>query len=182
MEIKNTVFEGLVEIIPAIYRDERGNFLETFRSDILEDYGLPSKFVQDNQSFSVKNVVRGLHIQLPPHEQIKLVRASNGKVMDIVVDVRKDSDTFGKHYKCLLDSNLGNMLFIPAGFLHGIAVLEDTVFSYKCSSYYDRNSESGVRYNDRSLQIDWGIHSPILTEKDQILPSFKEFLKKYVLA
>lgn len=181
MEIKPTGFEGLVEIIPKIYKDHRGYFLETFRTDVLDDYGLMSDFVQDNQSFSFKNVIRGLHLQIPPHDQIKLVRAVTGKVMDIVVDVRKESATFGKHFKCLLDSDQGNMLYIPTGFAHGIAVLENTVFAYKCSTYYNLNAETGIYYHDTDLAIDWGIDDPVITDKDKLLPSFEEFCAKYEL-
>ena len=181
MEIKPTGFEGLVEIIPKIYKDHRGYFLETFRTDVLDDYGLMSNFVQDNQSYSFKNVIRGLHLQLPPHDQIKLVMVVTGKVMDIVVDVRKESATFWKHYKCLLESDRGNMLYIPAGFAHGIAVLENSLFAYKCSAYYNKNAETGIYYNDSKLAIDWGIEDPVITVKDKLLPSFEEFCEKYEL-
>ncbi len=181
MTIKETDFEGLVEIHPRIIHDDRGYFLETYRDDSLTSYGLPTNFIQDNQSFSTKGVVRGLHLQLAPYGQIKLVRAVTGKVMDIVLDVRKGSQTFGKYYRCLLDSKLGNMLYVPSGFAHGIAVLEDAVFSYKCSEYYHQSSEAGIAYNDPELNIDWGIKNPKISDKDRKLPSFKEFSENYEL-
>ena len=181
MQITETELEGIVEIHPRIFRDNRGYFLETYRDDILANIGLPTNFVQDNQSFSKKGVVRGLHLQIAPKAQIKLVRAITGRVMDIVVDVRKDSKTFGMQYQCLLDSELGNMLYIPAGFAHGIAVLEDSIFSYKCSEYYHQPSEAGIIYNDSRLNIDWGIEDPEISEKDYNLPSFNEFCEIYEL-
>ncbi len=181
MQITETDFEGLVEIHPRIFYDNRGYFLETYRDDVLVSYGLPTNFVQDNQSFSKKGVVRGLHLQLDPKAQIKLVRAITGKVMDIVVDVRRDSKTFGMQYRCLLDSELGNMLYIPSGFAHGIAVIEDAIFSYKCSEYYHQPSEAGIVYNDTSLNIDWGIDTPEISDKDCSLQSFKEFCEIYEL-
>ena len=181
MTIIETDFEGLVEIHPRIFRDDRGYFLETYREDSLTNYGLPTNFIQDNQSFSTKGVVRGMHLQLAHYGQIKLVRAVTGKVMDIVLDVRKGSKTFGKYYRCLLDSKLGNMLYVPSGFAHGIAVLEDAVFSYKCSEYYHQPSEAGIVYNDPELNIDWGIQNPIISDKDRKLPTFKEFSENYEL-
>ena len=181
MKIIETDIEGLLEIHPRIFYDNRGFFLETYRDDLLTNYGLETNFIQDNQSFSTKGVVRGLHLQLAPFGQIKLVRAVTGKVMDIVLDVRKGSQSFGKYYKCLLDSERGNMLYIPSGFAHGIAVLEDAVFSYKCSDYYHQSSEAGIAYNDPELNIDWGIQNPQISDKDRKLPSFKEFSKNYEL-
>ena len=182
MTIEATSFEGLFEMIPTIFHDDRGYFMESFRTETLENAGLKSSFVQDNQSFSRKNVVRGLHLQVSPHEQIKLVRAVSGKVLDVAVDIRKGSPTFGRYYKCILDGKIGNMLYIPAGFAHGIAVLEDAVFSYKCSAYYDKESEQGIIFNDSDLNINWELNDPILSEKDMLFITFKEFVKKYDLA
>ena len=181
MEIKSTEFEDLFEIVPNIFSDNRGYFLETFRKSKLEEAGLKADFVQDNQSFSTKGVVRGLHLQMAPHEQIKLVRAVTGKVLDVVVDVRKGSKTFGETFMCILDSRLGNMLYIPGGFAHGFRALEDTVFAYKCSAYYDKKSEDGIRFDDPDLNIKWDIKSPLVSEKDMQLVTFKAFANKYGL-
>ena len=123
MEIRETGFDGLVELVPQIFQDERGFFLETFRQELLGNAGFQADFVQDNQSYSNKNVIRGLHLQLPPYEQIKMVRVATGKVLDVVVDIRKGSQTFGRSYSCVLDSKRCNSLYIPAGFAHGFAVL-----------------------------------------------------------
>lgn len=181
MEFQATEFEGLYEITPTIYRDNRGYFLETFKAQALENMGLRSDFVQDNQSFSLKNVIRGLHLQVEPDEQIKLVRAVSGIVLDVVVDLRKGSNNFGKHYKCILDGKKGNMLYIPAGFAHGIAVIEDAVFSYKCSSYFNKSAEDGILYNDPELDIDWEVENSILSDKDMLLTTFQDFIRKYDL-
>jgi len=181
MTIQKTPFEGLFEIIPKKFYDDRGYFMESFRSQTLDAAGLKSSFVQDNQSFSMKNVVRGLHLQVSPHEQIKLVRAVSGKVLDVAVDLRKGSPTFGKHYKCILDGEKGNMLYVPAGFAHGISVFENAIFSYKCSAYYNKESEEGIIFNDPDLGIDWEVNEPILSEKDMLFITFKEFVKKYDL-
>ena len=182
MNIRSTEFKGLYEITPEIYRDERGYFFESFRSSSLDKEGLTSAFVQDNQSKSSKNVLRGLHLQVSPHEQIKLVRVISGKVLDVVVDLRKDSDTFGRHYKCILDGDKGNMLYIPEGFAHGFKAMEDTIFSYKCSSYFHRDSEDGIIFNDPDLNIDWEVQDPIISDKDKAMKSFEQFIKKYDLA
>lgn len=182
MKLHSTDFKGLYEITPEIYRDERGYFFESFRASSLESEGLSSTFVQDNQSKSSKNVLRGLHLQVSPHEQIKLVRVIAGKVLDIVVDLRKNSVTFGKHYKCILDGEKGNMLYIPEGFAHGFKAIEDTIFSYKCSSYFHRDSEDGIIFDDSDLNIDWEIQNPIISEKDKAMKSFEQFTIKYDLA
>jgi len=177
MEIVQTGFDGLVEIHPNIISDQRGYFFESFRQDVLDNHGLSSNFVQDNQSFSEKGVVRGLHLQLEPNEQIKLVRCVLGKVLDIVVDLRIGSNSFGQHYKMVLDAKKGSMLYIPGGFAHGIAVIEDAIFAYKCSSYYNKSSERGISYDDQDLKIDWGVETPIVSEKDKLLPGFKEYCR-----
>ena len=182
MQLKETGFDGLYEIIPSIYHDERGFFLETFREQFLTEAGLPATFVQDNQSFSRKNVIRGLHLQIPPYEQIKLVRVAMGKVLDVVVDVRKNSTTYGRHYKCVLSAETGNMLYIPGGFAHGFAALEPSVFLYKCSAYYKKNAEAGIRYNDPGLGIEWGIDDSVVSVKDKMLPLFSEFESHYEIA
>jgi len=182
MNIQPTDFEGVFEITPVIHKDNRGYFLETYKEEALIQAGLATNFVQDNQSYSSKNVIRGLHLQVSPHEQVKLVRVISGKVLDVIVDLRRDSQTFGQHYKCLLEAEKGNMLYIPSGFAHGITVLEDAIFSYKCSDYYNKESETGIIYNDPDLDIDWQVENPKLSEKDNRLMTFKEFIKIYEFA
>lgn len=179
MEIIETGLEGLVEIQPRVFKDKRGHFLESFRQDVLEDYGLNAMFVQDNQSFSQKGVVRGLHLQRAPYAQIKLVRCVTGKVLDVVVDLRPSSRTFGQKYQVVLESEKQNMLYVPEGFAHGIGVLEDTILSYKCSAYYHKASEEGVRYNDPHLAIDWMIETPVVSEKDEQLPTFEDYCAQH---
>lgn len=182
MQIKTTGFEGLIEIIPSIYHDDRGWFYEFYKKDTFHNAGITTTFLQENQSFSKKGVVRGLHLQLPPYEQAKLVTVISGKVMDVVVDVRKGSKTFGQVYYCLLEGDRHNMLMVPEGFAHGFVALEDSVFFYKCSNIYNKQSETGIRWNDPQLNIDWIVDSPILSEKDCLLPTLEELLIKSVIS
>ena len=177
MEFKQTGFDGLVEIFPAIWKDERGYFYEAYHHEKFKEAGISTEFVQSNQSFSKQRVVRGLHLQLPPFEQAKLVRALSGKILDVVVDIRKNSKTFGKHFKCVLDANKGNMMFVPGGFAHGFTALEDSLFEYVCDNIYHKESERGIIWNDKLLNIDWGISNPVISEKDLQLPTFEEFIK-----
>lgn len=176
MEFKQTNFEGLIEIYPRIFPDERGFFLETYNQTLFSANGIPYEFVQDNHSFSTKGVLRGLHLQKEPHAQGKLVRAIAGKVLDVVVDIRPSSKTFGQHYKVVLDSELQNMLYVPTGFAHGFLALEDAIFAYKCTNSYNKSAESGIHWADKTLNIDWGFENPNVSEKDQILPTFQEFI------
>jgi dTDP-4-dehydrorhamnose 3,5-epimerase len=175
MEIKKTGIEGLIEIVPKIFHDSRGYFLETFNAKILSEAGITLDFVQDNQSYSKKGVLRGLHFQKPPYEQGKLVRVVTGKVLDVAVDLRKGSSTFGKHYSCILDSEINNMLYVPPGFAHGFSALEDALFLYKCTHCYNKESESGIIWNDVDLNIDWMVENPIVSEKDQMLSTFDSY-------
>jgi dTDP-4-dehydrorhamnose 3,5-epimerase len=174
MIFKTTNIEGLIEIFPRILEDERGIFFETFQQKLFHENGIPVEFVQDNQSFSRKGVLRGLHFQKKPYEQGKLVRVITGKVLDIAVDMREDSATFGKYMGVILDSRLNNMLYVPEGFAHGFVALEDSIFSYKCTNFYNKAAESGIIWNDKQLNIDWGISNPVVSEKDQALPLFRE--------
>jgi dTDP-4-dehydrorhamnose 3,5-epimerase len=135
--------------------------------------------VQDNQSFSQKGTVRGIHFQRGVHAQAKLVRVIAGKVLDVAVDLRKGSPSIGQVYSTILDTEKNNLLYIPAGFGHGFSVLEDAVFVYKCSNYYHKDSEGGVRWSDPSLGIDWQVAEPIVSEKDQILPTLAEFVEAF---
>lgn len=174
-ELRITPIPGLIEIFPRVFPDSRGYFFESFRQDWLEGQGIKENWVQDNQSFSQKGTVRGLHFQHAPHAQAKLVRVVSGKVLDVAVDLRKDSPTFGMHYSTVLDSEKNNLLYIPAGFGHGFSVLEDALFVYKCSNYYNKPAEGGILWNDPSLGIDWGVDDPIISDKDKAWPSLGEF-------
>ena len=174
-EIKQTSLPGVLEIFPRVFPDSRGYFFESFRQDWLDKMGVQESWVQDNQSFSQKGTVRGLHFQRGAHAQAKLVRVIAGKVLDVAVDLRKGSPTFGHVYSTILDTEKNNLLYIPAGFGHGFSVLEDAVFVYKCSNYYHKDSEGGVLWSDPALGIDWQVAEPIVSEKDQILPSLAEF-------
>ena len=178
MQLRETSIPGLVEIFPRIFKDDRGVFFESYNESWFAEKGLPTNFVQDNQSFSLKGVVRGLHFQNAPFAQGKLVRVISGSVMDVVVDVRPDSPTFGKHETLILKSELNNIVYVPEGFAHGFVALEDSVFSYKCTNLYHKESESGILWNDADLGIDWGVENPIVSEKDMILPTFKALFSK----
>jgi|SRR5690606_33131130 len=177
MEIRETPIKDVYEIYPSVFKDERGYFLETYKKDLFEKHGLPTDWMQDNQSYSMAGILRGLHFQFGDYAQAKLARVIIGKVLDVCVDLRKDSPTFGKHHSLILDSNQHNMLYVPKGFAHGFAVLEDAVFSYKCSNLYHKESEGGIIWNDEELHIDWKVANPILSEKDKLWPSLMEFKK-----
>jgi dTDP-4-dehydrorhamnose 3,5-epimerase len=174
MQFKPHEIEGLIECIPTKFEDERGLFYESYNQKLFAANGFTEDFVQDNYSWSKKGVVRGLHFQYSPNAQGKLVRCMTGKVMDVVVDIRRNSPTFGQHEKFVLDSAIGNMLYVPAGFAHGFVALEETIFVYKCTDYWNKASESGIIYNDSQLNIDWGIENPIVSAKDLVLPTFAE--------
>lgn len=173
MQIRETSIKGLVEIFPRVFEDERGAFFESYNEEAYRKAGLPTHFVQDNQSFSVKGVLRGLHFQNAPFAQGKLVRVISGRVLDVAVDIRPDSPTFGKYEVFELDGKKNNLAYIPEGFAHGFVTLEDTIFSYKCTNLYSKASESGIIWNDPDLNIDWGVKDPIVSEKDVLLPTFK---------
>jgi len=178
MQIRETSIAGLVEIFPRVFQDDRGFFFESYNEEVFRNLGLPTHFVQDNQSFSIKGVVRGLHFQNAPFAQGKLVRVISGRVLDVAVDIRPDSPTFGNHEVFELRSDTNNMAYIPEGFAHGFVALEDSVFSYKCTNVYNKGAESGLLWNDPDLGIDWGVENPIVSEKDIILPTFKALFEK----
>ena len=178
MRFIETNIQDLWKIEPAIHRDQRGYFLESFHLEKLQSAGINGPFVQDNQSFSSKGVLRGLHYQTPPHQQGKLVSVAIGKVLDIVVDIRKLSPTFGNHYSCILDAEKHNILYVPEGMAHGFLALENSLFVYKCTEFYNKESEGGILWNDPDLDIDWGVTNPIVSEKDSQLPYFKEAMEK----
>lgn len=156
--------------------------MEFFRADLLARHDIPSNFVQDNMSFSKKNVIRGMHLQMRPYQQAKLVTVLSGKVMDVVADLRPGSATFGEVYYCLLDAKKRNMLFVPEGFAHGFAALEDSLFFYKCSNVYSREHEIGVVWNDPKLKIKWDVENPIISTKDNELPTLDELLRNSVIS
>ncbi len=177
MIVEETLLEGCFVIAPKIYRDDRGYFFESFNKKVFKaQTGISVDFVQDNQSKSSKGVLRGLHFQSGAFEQAKLVTVNSGSVLDVCVDIRPDSPSFGKHFSIVLNGTDKNQLFVPRGFAHGFLVLEDnTIFSYKCDNYYNKESERGVIYNDKDLSIDWGQTNEnlILSEKDSCLPTFE---------
>ncbi len=179
MKVEETSLKGCFVITPKVFDDERGYFFETFNEGVFKkETGIAPKFVQDNQSKSNKGVLRGLHFQTGEHAQAKLVRVIKGKVLDVCVDIREGSPTFGKHFSIVLDAETHQQLFVPRGFAHGFVVLEDdTIFSYKCDNFYNKASESGIIYNDESLNIDWGFPEDklIISEKDKNLPGFRAF-------
>ena len=180
MQIEYTPIEGCFIIHDTFFGDSRGYFFESFnRNTFLEKTGVAIDFVQDNQSSSSKGVLRGLHYQNGEFAQAKLVRVLSGAVLDVAVDLRKGSPTFGQVYSTILDTEKNNLLYIPAGFGHGFSVLEDAVFVYKCSNYYHKDSEGGVLWSDPALGIDWQVAEPIVSEKDQILPSLAEFVEAF---
>ncbi|RZK52588.1 MAG: dTDP-4-dehydrorhamnose 3,5-epimerase [Hymenobacter sp.] len=177
MEVITHSLPGLLEFRPRIFGDPRGAFFESFSARTMENLGLPHlNWVQDNQSISKAGTLRGLHFQRPPHAQAKLVRVAQGRALDVVVDIRHDSPTYGQHAKVLLSAELGNVVYVPVGFAHGFVALEDnTLFLYKCSDYYAPAAEGGLRWNDPALGIDWGFSGEALVSpKDAILPTLAD--------
>lgn len=170
MQFELTPLQGLYVIKPKVFEDDRGYFFESYNHDeFIKATKLDIDFVQDNQSLSHKNALRGLHFQAPPYGQAKLVRVIKGAVLDVVVDLRKESSTYGEHFKLELNEENFLMMFIPVGFAHGFSTLRDnTIFSYKCSNVYNKLSEGGVLWNDSQLNIDWKVENPILSEKDKV--------------
>ncbi|MFM1998444.1 MAG: dTDP-4-dehydrorhamnose 3,5-epimerase [Bacteroidota bacterium] len=177
MKIEKTNFKDLLIIQPNVFADERGYFFESFNeSRFRVETGLNITFVQDNQSMSAKGVLRGLHFQTPPKMQAKLIQVIKGAVLDVVVDLRRTQPTFGQHYKILLTSENKTQLFVPEGFAHGFAVLEDnTIFAYKCSNYYSKENDRSMLWNDPALKINWEIENPIISEKDQAALNFDQY-------
>lgn len=176
MEIINTPFEGLKVIQPKVWGDARGHFFESYSEAVFQAAGLPTDFVQDNQSFSAKGILRGLHFQAPPFAQGKLVRVIAGAVLDVVVDIRKSSPTYGQHFKIELSAENKTMFWVPPGFAHGFLTLEDnTIFVYKVTGLYNKESEGGLLWNDPQLGIDWGVADPLLSDKDKVQPSWADF-------
>lgn len=181
MIIEETYLKGSFVITPTVFEDDRGYFFESFNKKVFEaETGIISNFVQDNQSKSSKGVLRGLHFQKGDFAQAKLVQVVKGKVLDVCVDIREKSATFGQYFALILDDKSRKQLYIPKGFAHGFVVLEDhTIFSYKCDNFYNKASESGIIYNDKTLNIDWGVSEKdlIISEKDIQLPTFENVFK-----
>jgi dTDP-4-dehydrorhamnose 3,5-epimerase len=178
MIVKETKLKGCYVIEPAVFCDERGFFQESYNKNAFEHaIGREINFVQDNQSFSKYGVIRALHYQIGDFAQAKLVRVLNGEVLDIAVDLRRSSPTFGQHFSIKLSGENNKQLFIPRGFAHGFSVLSETAdFFYKCDNYYDKSSEGGIIYNDAEIGIDWEISSEnaLISEKDLQLPTLSK--------
>lgn len=180
MEIVKTKIPDLLIIKPDVFEDERGYFFESYNNEKFVNAGINYKFVQDNESKSQKGVLRGLHFQNPPYAQGKLVRVMKGAVMDVAVDIRKNSPTYGQWASIELSESNKMMYWVPPGFAHGFVTLENnTVFFYKCTNFYNKQSEGSILWNDPDLNIDWEIKNPILSEKDKVSPLFKDFQSKF---
>jgi dTDP-4-dehydrorhamnose 3,5-epimerase len=178
--VEETGIQGLVVVKPKVFRDPRGFFMETFRADSFQALGLPGHFLQDNLSKSSKGIVRGLHYQAPPFDQGKLVTAIRGTVLDVVVDIRKNSPTYGESRSFLLSEEDPCFVFVPSGFAHGFSVLSDiALFHYKCTQVYDKASEGGILWNDPDLNIDWQVENALVSDKDQELPKFKDLVSPF---
>ena len=183
MEIIKTDIEGVVIVEPRVFKDERGYFFESFSQREFDEKVCKTVFVQDNESKSCCGVLRGLHFQKPPFAQAKLVRCVRGRVLDVAVDIRKGSPTYGKHVAAELSEDNHRMFFIPQGFAHGFSVLSETaVFQYKCDNYYAPQYEDAIIWNDKELNINWLIPEKdiILSEKDKHHPLFKDFDSPFI--
>ncbi|MFW5658965.1 MAG: dTDP-4-dehydrorhamnose 3,5-epimerase [Bacteroidota bacterium] len=175
-KLTTTALDGLLIIDPDVFGDERGYFKELFNKQTLAELGFEAEFVQDNLSYSQQGALRGLHFQAPPHAQGKLVFVTVGKVLDVVVDIRKSSATYGQSLRTELSADNHRMLYVPPGFAHGFSVLSpDCIFQYKCTNYYNKASEGGILWNDPQLNIDWQVDEPIVSDKDRKLPTLSNF-------
>jgi len=177
MTIEKTAIEDLVIINPTVFEDSRGYFFEAYNQAKFQENGISYKFIQDNQSFSKRGVVRGLHLQINPFAQAKLVRVLEGEILDVAVDLRKNSPTYGQHVSVVLSAENKKQLMVPHGFAHGFSVLSETAsVMYKVDQLYHKESERGIRYDDPTLAIDWklDLNEVIVSDKDIILPSFKD--------
>jgi len=182
MPFAATSIPGVIVFEPAVYLDDRGFFFESYNKKLFHANHILNEFVQDNQSFSAFGVIRGLHYQREPYAQSKLVRVLSGRILDVVVDIRAGSPSFGKSFGIELNSENKKQLFIPRGFAHGFSVLSETAeISYKCDQFYHKQSESGIRYNDGHLNIDWQIprEKALISDKDAALPEFNPFLTDF---
>ena len=182
MIIEKTFIEDLVVVIPSVFEDSRGYFFEAYNKAQFHQNGINYQFIQDNQSFSKRGVIRGLHLQINPFAQAKLVRVLQGAILDVAVDVRKNSATYGKYFSVVLSAENKKQLMVPHGFAHGFSVLSETAsVLYKVDQLYNKESERGIRYNDPVLAIDWQVNPDevIVSEKDLILPEFDELDWKF---
>lgn len=180
MEIIETKLKGVMVIKPRVFEDARGYFLESYNRNVFAEAGLNMDFVQDNQSLSQKGVLRGLHFQNQPHAQGKLVRVITGAVLDVAVDIRKNSSTYGQWFGLELTEKNKWMMYIPEGFAHGFATLADnTIFSYKCTNFYNKASEDCILWNDPDLAIDWQLTEPLLSEKDLQGKKMRDFVSLF---
>lgn len=177
MELIKKVFDAVLVIQPAVFEDYRGYFLESYSEEKLAKIGLNEKFTQDNESLSTqKGVLRGLHFQNPPHAQGKLVRVTKGAVYDVALDIRINSESYGQHFGYELNETNKTMIYIPPGFAHGFVTLqENTIFNYKCTNNYNKASEGGITWDDPTLNIDWQVEIPILSDKDKTNEPFDSF-------
>ncbi|MFM1932075.1 MAG: hypothetical protein RL226_1378 [Bacteroidota bacterium] len=184
MIVHSLAIPGLLLLEPTIHADDRGYFFEPFNAETFKKFtGLKTKFVQDNESGSRKNVLRGLHFQIPPFAQAKLVRVSHGSVLDVAVDIREGSPTFGQHLAVLLSAENKLQFYIPEGFAHGFVALEDnTVFNYKCSNHYSAEHERSLLWNDPMLGIEWHADNPLVSAKDAKALSFASFVSPFVFS
>ena len=183
MPFTSTLLPGVIVFEPAVFPDGRGFFFESYNRNLFKSNHIENDFVQDNQSYSVYGVIRGLHYQKNPHAQAKLVRVLQGKILDVVVDIRAGSPTFGKSLSIELSAENRKQIFIPQGFAHGFSVLSETAaISYKCDQFYNKQSESGILYNDKFLNIDWQIQKgkELISDKDALLPGFKPSLTDFI--
>ena len=181
MKVTKTEIAGLLVIQPDVFTDARGFFFESYSKKKYKEIGIPDDFVQDNISQSKVGTVRGLHYQIGEFAQGKLCQVIDGEVLDVAVDIRFGSPTFGKHFSLVLNSEFKNQLWIPPGFAHGFSVLSDkAIFSYKCSNYYSKEHERSIIYDDSDLNIDWKIEKPIVSEKDLKASKFKDIEKDFI--
>jgi dTDP-4-dehydrorhamnose 3,5-epimerase len=183
MLFTTTFLPGVIVFEPKVFPDERGFFFESYNQRLFNDNNILNVFVQDNQSFSSYGVIRGLHYQREPHAQSKLIRVILGKILDVVVDMRAGSPTFGKSFSIELSAENKKQLFIPRGFAHGFSVLSETAeLAYKCDQFYNKQSESGIRYNDPLLNIDWKIptEKALISTKDAQLPEFNPSITDFI--
>jgi dTDP-4-dehydrorhamnose 3,5-epimerase len=180
LKVTKTDISGLLIIQPNVFNDDRGFFFESYNKERYQEFGIPVEFVQDNISSSKKGTVRGLHYQVGEKAQGKLCQVIEGEVLDVAVDIRFGSPTFGKHFSLSLNSEMKNQLWIPTGFAHGFSVLSDeAIFSYKCTNYYSKADERAILFNDPDLNIDWKVEQPIVSEKDLKAKKFKEIEKDF---
>jgi dTDP-4-dehydrorhamnose 3,5-epimerase len=180
MKVEKNTIEGLLVVKPDVFEDRRGYFFESYNEERFREHGIDVRFLQDNESKSGKGVLRGLHFQVPPYQQGKLVRVIKGAVLDVAVDLRKSSPTYGKWEGIELSERNKWMYWIPAGFGHGFLTLEEnTVFFYKCTQVYHKESEGGILWNDPDLGIKWGMNDPIVSEKDKVAMRFKDFTSPF---